>query len=96
MSITRINYFQAAAGQTQALHSLLKSIEQYIAASQGCISCELLQSQEQSDQFVVLEKWASIADHAASIANFPKEQMQAAMPLFAKPPEGGFYHNSVL
>lgn len=93
MSITRINHFQAAAGKADELFTFLKSLEPYITSSQGCTYCEVLKSDDKSDQFVVIEKWASIEAHKNSIDNFPKDQMQAAMTLFAKPPESGFYHN---
>lgn len=91
MSITRINEFCAAAGAAENLFSFLQSLVPYISAAEGCISCELMRALEHDDQFVVIEKWESIAAHKQSIAHFPKEQMQAAMPLFGAAPKGAYY-----
>lgn len=92
MSIIRINEFQAADGKADELFTFLKSLVPYISSSEGCASCEVLRGQEATDSFVVIEKWESIDAHKLSIDNFPKEEMQAAMPLFGAPPKGGFYH----
>ncbi len=91
MAITRINKFQAAEGQCDALHTFFQGLIPYIANSAGCLSCEVLRHDEQSDQFVVIERWESKQAHLDSIANFPKEEMQAAMPLFGAPPSGDYY-----
>jgi quinol monooxygenase YgiN len=91
MSITRINEFQAAEGKAGELFVFLKSLIPYISSSQGCLMCEVLRSKDDDSDFVVIEKWASEEDHARSIENYPKEQMQAAMSLIGAPPKGTFY-----
>ncbi len=92
MSITRINQFQAAEGKSEELFAFLKSLIPYISSSEGCLSCEVLQSQDNQDEFVVLEKWASVESHKKSIEGYPKEEMQSAMVLFGAPPKGAFYN----
>ncbi len=92
MSITRINEFQAADGKSDELFTFLKSLIPYISTSEGCALCEVLQSDDDKNKFVVWEKWDSIASHKKSIECYPKEAMQAAMVLFAAPPKGSFYH----
>lgn len=92
MSITRINQFQAADDKAQELWELLQEIVPYIQSSQGCLSCQLLKKQDKTGEFVVLEQWQSIEAHQQSIALFPKEKMQAAMPLLQVPPSGDYYH----
>lgn len=91
MSITRINEFQAVQGKEEQLHQFLLSLIPYITSSQGCESCEVLRHQEQLDTFVIIEKWQSVDSHKASIANYPKEDMEAAMHLFGGAPKGGYY-----
>jgi len=91
MSITRINEFKSAVGKEDELLAFLRSLISYISSSEGCVSCEVLQGNDELDCFVVVEKWDSIAAHSLSIKNFPKEEMQAAMPLFGAPPIGRFY-----
>ncbi|MEH6348005.1 MAG: antibiotic biosynthesis monooxygenase family protein [Bermanella sp.] len=92
MSITRINEFQAAQGKSEELFIFLKSLMSYISSSAGCVSCEVLQSNDNEGSFVVIEKWDSENAHKQSIENYPKEKMAAAMPLIGAPPKGGFYH----
>ncbi|MCE9684808.1 antibiotic biosynthesis monooxygenase [Shewanella sp. AS16] len=91
MTITRINEFVAAEGKAEELFAFLKSLIPHISSSEGCELCEVLQSADDKNRFVVLEKWLSVESHTQSVANFPKEQMQAAMPLFGAPPKGCFY-----
>src|SRR5665213_380453 len=93
MSIIRINEFQAAAGKGENLFSFLKSLVPYISSCEGCLSCEVLKHSDKTGEFVVLEKWSSIESHQKSLAGFPKEDMQAAMPLFGAPPKGAYYKN---
>lgn len=92
MQVTRINEFQAADGKAEELWAFLQSLIPYISASPGCISCEALRNEEDPQLFVVLEKWASAAQHRASIAAYPKEKMLAVMPLFGAAPKGAYYH----
>jgi len=92
MSITRINEFQAAEGKVVELFTFLKELKEYIASSQGCESCEVLQNKDNESLFVVIEKWQSESFHQQSLANYPKEKMAAAMPLIGSPPKGGYYH----
>lgn len=92
MSVTRINEFQAAAGESENLFAFLKSLVPYIRGSKGCISCEVLRNSLVSDSFVVIEKWDSIESHQTSIALAPKEKFQEAMKLFGAPPKGNYYH----
>ncbi len=92
MGITHISEFQAAEGKTDDLFDFLKSLVPYISSSEGCTSVEILRNKEVTDCFVSIEKWESVELHKKSINNFPKEQMQAAMSLFAVPPIGNYYH----
>lgn len=91
MSLTRINHFQAAAGKEKELESFLDELQEYIAGSEGCLDCEVLIEQGQSDVFVVLERWESAYFHQLSLSGYPAEKMQAALALFGAPPEGAFY-----
>ncbi|TDF42241.1 antibiotic biosynthesis monooxygenase [Alteromonadaceae bacterium M269] len=92
MSLTRINEFEAAEGKADELFDFLKSLVPYISSSSGCLLIEVLRSQDNQSKFAVIEKWESEEAHQQCLANYPKEDMQAAMPLFGGPPKGGFYH----
>lgn len=89
--ITRINQFQAAEDKADELHTFLTSLLPYISGSDGCISCEVLRNTEEKGTFAVIERWESKEAHQQSIAQFPQEEMQAAMPLFGGPPSGAYY-----
>ncbi len=93
MNITRVNQFQSAQKKEEELFKFLKSLIPYITSSEGCISCEILRSNESKDQFLVIEKWQSIEAHKKSIELFPKEEMQAAINLFGAAPNGSYYHS---
>lgn len=56
MSITRVNEFQSAQEKEEKLFKFLKSLISYITSSEGCISCEVLRSNESKDKFLVIEK----------------------------------------
>lgn len=92
MTWTRINEFEAAAGKEQDLKDFLSELLTYLRASDGCEGAELLVEKDVPAHFVVLERWASKEQHGASLAAFPKEKMQSAMPLIGAPPKGRFFH----
>jgi len=92
MEITRINSFQAAEGKNEQLFDFLFNLMSYISASAGNLSTELLRESGENGRFAVIEKWESAEAHQQSIAAYPKEKMQAAMPLFGAPPVGTTYH----
>lgn len=91
MSITRINHFTAAPRKCEELLTFLQSLVPYISGSLGCIACEVLRQHDNNDKFVVIEKWQDVESHQQSLANFPADDMQAAMVLFGQPPSGAAY-----
>ncbi|MGR6874135.1 putative quinol monooxygenase [Pseudomonas sp. HK3] len=92
MSITRINEFKSTAGKEDELFEFLKSLKTYIQSSDGCLSCEVLQKDEGTGFFVVIEKWETKESHKQSIESYPQDQMASVMPLLGQPPKGAFYH----
>lgn len=99
MAITRINKFIPAPKQSEALWAFLNELQVYISQSKGCLSCEVFRNEidalktdsDERNHFFVIEKWQSKTDHQQSLANYPKDKMQAAMPLIGAPPEGDYY-----
>ena len=91
MSIVRLNDFEAKEGQEKELAEFLNSLVAFISESAGCISCELLRHYENPTRFVMLERWKSVEHHQNSYRSYPKEKMQKAMELFAKPPTGNYF-----
>ncbi|QDF73748.1 MULTISPECIES: putative quinol monooxygenase [Shewanella] len=89
--IVRIGEFQAATGQADELKAFLLSLSDYICASPGCLSYEVLCPLDEVGRFVVVERWASAEQHRASVQAYPSDKMQEAMVLFAAPPSGSYY-----
>lgn len=91
MSTTRVNTFRAQDGMADSLREFLISITPLIEQSQGCESCRLLQNQDDANEFVVIEVWASVSAHQASVKNIPPEMFGVVMPMLASPPSGSYY-----
>ncbi len=91
MSTTRINTFRAKDGMASNLREFLISIIPLIEQSQGCESCQLLQSQDNTNEFVVIEVWASVSAHQASVKNIPPEKLGVVMAMLASQPSGSYY-----
>lgn len=91
MSITRINHFEAKAGNEAELLAFMQDVVTEIRKADGCIQCELLKGAENTAQLAVIEEWASIAHHQAAASIIPKEKIEQAMVFFAKPPFGVYY-----
>lgn len=89
--IKRFNIFHAAEGKTELLRDFFVELIEYIQNSPGCISCELWQDQQQKEIFIISEQWQTEDAHRASLANYPADKMQAAMPLFGQAPTGGYF-----
>ena len=91
-AVTRINHFKAAEGKAEELYQFLLSLTEYITNSEGCELYQVLRQSDNNNALVVIEKWQSTALHQQSILDYPKENMQAAMNLFAEPPSGNYYY----
>ena len=91
MSTTRINTFHAKDGMADNLREFLISIIPIIEQSQGCESCQLLQGQDNANEFVVIEVWTSVTAHQTSVKNIPPEKLGVVMPMLASPPSGSYY-----
>ncbi|WP_286270842.1 putative quinol monooxygenase [Thalassotalea hakodatensis] len=89
--IHRVNQFYAADNQAQSLKEFFQELVDYINNSEGCMGCQLLQDEQDDSHFVILEQWQTKEAHQASLSQYPADKMQAAMPLFGKPPEGDYY-----
>lgn len=91
MSIARIGEVQANVGLTEELREFLISIIPGITASEGCESVHLYQSQEDPSKFVMIEVWANVEAHQASVKNIPPEKLDEIRPLLATSPSGSYF-----
>lgn len=90
--IVRINEFTCAEEKSIEVFSFLKSLIPHISNSEGCISCEVLQQQDDTTKFVVIERWMTVEFHTQSLAKFPRDKMEAAAALFDAPPKGRYFN----
>jgi len=51
----------------------------------------LLEAQEEPNQLVVVEVWESVEAHQAAVMLVPRDLLERAMGLFAKPARGAYY-----
>jgi quinol monooxygenase YgiN len=93
MPITRLNEFTAATGKVDELHRMCESIARTVAASSGCVSCQLLRSQAEPARFVFIEVWENQEAHRAAVKQIPRESIAAVMPLLSSPPKGEYYEH---
>ncbi|HTF95682.1 MAG TPA: antibiotic biosynthesis monooxygenase family protein [Cellvibrio sp.] len=94
MAITRINHFEAKAGSEQALFTFLQEVISVVKACDGCIDCVLLQGVDSTASLVIIEQWDSIDSHQKAASAIPKEKLQAAFSLFAKPASGSYFQEA--
>jgi quinol monooxygenase YgiN len=91
MSITRINEFRSVEGGSEALRDQIKSLVPVIESSDGCLSCQLLQSQKSRNHFIVIEVWDNVQSHQASLKNAHPEIFHEVRKYLAVPPTGEYY-----
>ena len=91
MSVTRIGETQAKEELTEDLRGFLVAIMPIIKSSEGCQSCQLFQSEDDPTRFVMIEVWASVEAHQASVKNIPPEMLGEIRPLLAAPPSGQYF-----
>jgi quinol monooxygenase YgiN len=92
MSVARIGQGNAHEGQQAALLEFLTTVvAPAIRAAAGNESAAVFQSLADPTLFVMIEVWADVAAHRASVQNIPPEMIQQVMPLLAAPPTGDYY-----
>jgi quinol monooxygenase YgiN len=91
MSVTRIGEVRAKEGKVEELRDFLTSIIPMILSSEGSVSCELYQSQDDASKFVMIEVWDSVESHKASVKNIPPEKIGEIGPLLGDQPTGSYF-----
>jgi len=93
--VVRINDFEALAGRRDELRAVLNSILPGIRAADGCVSCQLLEREDEREdnvqQFVILEVWTTTEAHRDRALGIPQDMLRRAMTLVAEIPRGGYY-----
>jgi quinol monooxygenase YgiN len=90
MSIARHYRMQAAAGQGEAVLAALQGLAAALQAIPGFIGADLLRDLDDPDQFVFIEKWASVEAHKAGGPSLPKPVFAGLMAALAGKPQGAY------
>jgi heme oxygenase (mycobilin-producing) len=91
MTISRIGEVQARPELIEELREFLISIMPGIKSSEGCESVQLYQSEEDPSKFLIIEVWANVEAHQASVRNIPPEKLGEIRPLLATSPSGSYF-----
>jgi quinol monooxygenase YgiN len=91
VSVVRINEFQATESRRDELRAVLQSILSTVRAADGCLSCQLLESESDPQKFVVIESWCSRDAHQAAASRLSGDELRRAMTLVADLPRAGYY-----
>ena len=90
MTIARLYRMIAAEGQEEALRAALTDLATTVRAQPGNEGVEMLRDTEKPESFVFIEKWQSVAAHAACLGSLPKSALAPVMGALAQPPEGAY------
>ncbi len=94
MSITYVGFSTAKEGESERLRQFFESLVMpAVRGSEGCVSCQLLQDQDNPHRLMVIEVWASVEAHQASIKNIPAESIGEFMSMVSEPPKGNHYRS---
>ena len=91
MSLVRINQFDARPDHRDALRETLASLLPTIRDAAGCLSVQLLESEDVPGRFVILEAWATRADQDLAASRIPTDVLHKTMTMLADLPSGGFF-----
>ena len=92
MSVFRINEFRAREGQGDRLLEALNGYDAIFKFLDGYQSIQVLQSLEEPDRIVVIEKWDSIEANQTAAKKIPVHVFETVMRLSVDSPKGGYYH----
>jgi quinol monooxygenase YgiN len=96
MSVTAIYSFQAAEGKAEELVAMLQQGRDFTLTVEGCEGFEVFQGKDDSNRFVMTERWASVEDHQSHFERNVKasgllEHAEALMTEPFPPPDESYY-----
>lgn len=91
MSIARIYVMNAVAGKSAALEAALQELAAGVREAKGNEGVEILRDQGNDGRFFFVEKWESVADHAAVLANLPASALEPIINAHDGPLDGAYF-----
>lgn len=90
MTVGRVYRMIAAEGKGDVLAAELATLRNVVLANPACSGIDLLRDEADGTRFLFIEKWNSVADHAAALAALPPEALAGVLGALAGPPEGTY------
>jgi quinol monooxygenase YgiN len=91
MSVTFVVRFEVKTGMTARFREAILPLIAHVERAPGCVFCELFQSVNNSNGFVCVEEWNSVAAHQAASKNYPPAAVEAVMESIVMPPSVNRY-----
>ncbi|MEO8484002.1 MAG: antibiotic biosynthesis monooxygenase family protein [Acidobacteriota bacterium] len=91
MSVVRLNEFRALDGRREELRGALSAILPSIRDAAGCVACQLLESQDDPQKFVILEVWTTRSAHTDAAREIPADKLRRTMTLVSAVPSGEYF-----
>ena len=88
MAIARIYRMSCAPGRREELHDALEALAGALREIEGLQSVSVLRDVEQHDEFVFVEKWASVQVQKSSGKTLPKQALARVIAALADKPCG--------
>lgn len=88
MAVARIYRMSCVPGRHQELHGALEALAAALGEVEGLQSVSVLRDVEQQDDFLFIEKWASVKAQKSSGNSLPKQPFARVMAALADKPCG--------
>lgn len=89
--IVRLSEFRAKAERRDDLKKFLTELVQMLLGIEGCTACQLLESQDDPQRFVMNESWDSVEAHHASLKDIPPDAFADVMTMLDGMPKGEYF-----
>ena len=88
MAVARIYRMSCGPGRREELHGALEALAGALREIEGLQSVSVLRDVEQPDDFLFVEKWASVQAQKSSGKSLPKQAFARVMAALADKPYG--------
>ncbi|MEZ4519295.1 MAG: antibiotic biosynthesis monooxygenase family protein [Chloroflexota bacterium] len=91
-NVIRMGEMRAREGRAGELRDFIaRVIEPALESAEGCLGHQVWRYDEDPNRFLIIEMWASISAHRASVKNINPADIQTVMELLDDSPAGQYY-----
>jgi len=91
VNVVRINEFCVLKDRRDEFLIALRSVLPLIRRADGCLSCQLLESESDPQHLVILEVWTTHDAHKAAAQAIPSDLLRRTMPMLSDVPSGTYF-----